>query len=84
MLSALPSTVDENPHCGERHQLAQRNVLCRFVDAELEDVLVLQRPALGGAQTERHLLALGHEPQRGEATGAGVVELQEEAPHSSA
>ena len=35
--------------------------------------------ALGGDQPEHDLLALRHEPQRLEAAGTGVVELEEEA-----
>ena len=60
-------------------ELVERDVLRGLVDPALEGVLVLERAALGGDQAEHDLLALRHEPQRLEATGALVVVLQEEA-----
>src|SRR5215472_901583 len=53
----------------------------RVLDPPLQLVLALQLAALGGDKPEDHPLALGHEPQRLEATRALVVPLTEEPVH---
>jgi len=49
-----PSTVDENPHCGDRQSW-------RLVDPPLDLAPVLQRACLGGDQAEHHHLARAHD-----------------------
>src|SRR5256886_6574162 len=62
-------------------ELVQRHVLGRLVDAALQGVLGLQLAAFRGDQAEHDVLARRHEPQRGEAAGAGVVVFEEEPVH---
>jgi hypothetical protein len=78
VLSLLPSTVDEKPHCGDRHNCSSGTYRLASSMRAFEVVLALQRAALGGHQSEHHHLAGRNEPQRREATGALVVVLQEE------
>src|SRR5262245_6024467 len=52
-------------------ELLERRELCRLVDAALDQVLGLQRAALGGDDADHDdLVALGQEAQRLEASGA--------------
>src|SRR5262245_22501959 len=56
-------------------ELLERSKFARFVDTAFYVVLLLERAALGGDETEHHdLVAFGQETQRFEAAGAlGVV-----------
>src|SRR5688572_19469725 len=60
-------------------QVLQRHVARRLLYLALEEVLRLQRAALGGHQAEDHLLSRRQMAQRLEAAGAGGVEFHEKA-----
>ena len=62
-------------------QLIDGDVARGLFDPPLELVLGLELAALGGDEAEHDQLVLGHEPQRLEPSGAGVVVLEEEAIH---
>ena len=77
--SALPSTVEEKPHCGDRHSWSTSTYCDASSILRLSVVLGLELAALGGDEPEHDLLALRDEPQRLEAARARVVPLHEEA-----
>ena len=79
-VSALPSTVEEKPHCGERQSCSSRRVLRRLLDPALQLVLRLELAALRRHEPEHDVLvAFRQEAQRLEAARALVVPLHEEA-----
>src|SRR5262245_1045443 len=60
-------------------ELAGRDVLRRLVDPGRQVGAALEDRRLGADQAEDHLVALRYMGERGEAAGARVVELEEEA-----
>jgi hypothetical protein len=60
---ALPSTVEEKPHWGERQSLLDGDVAARLLDAAYKIVLGFEVAALGRDEAEDDHLALGHEAQ---------------------
>ena len=59
-------------------QLIERHIARRLVDPSPELILALELRTLGSDQSQNDLFALGHEPQRFEAAGTGVVVFEEE------
>ena len=55
IVSALPSTVDEKPHCGLRQSCSSGTYLRGLVDPALQLVLAFERRALAGDEAEHHL-----------------------------
>ena len=78
-VSSLPSTVEENPHCGERQSCSIGTNFAASSMRRFRSSLSSSCAGLGGDQAEHDLLALGHEAQRLEAAGPLVVVLEEEA-----
>ena len=78
-VSSLPSTVEEKPHCGDRHSCSSGTNFAASSMRRLSSSASSSSPRLRGDEPEHHLLARRHEPQRLEPAGALVVELAEEA-----
>ena len=62
-VSALPSTVEEKPHCGDRHSCSSGTYFAASSMRRLSVSASSSSPGLGGDEPEHHLLAGRHEPQ---------------------
>ena len=77
-VSALPSTVEEKPHCGDRQSCSSGTYLLASSIRRLRVSLSSSSPRLVVTRPRTTSLARRHEPQRRERAGPLVVVLQEE------